>query len=365
MEIKAKSFLARKVLRLIQGGDVGWFRIATAIINRAVSLRSEIRCWLAPEILLLLSMTRITGAPTLSRLLGAWKEVKRYLNWNEEDILVKPDLSIDKLEALITNNKQELTGQMKRARRWWRKLGWNRAGDFMKEGDLMQVTEQELWRLGIFLEEEDWVALQNTLAEFSKLRSSEVKLQHTQGWAWIGIDHRGSPWELDLRILQKKLYEGWLQKTAPPDSANQTCGLRAEIWKKLWNCPVSFRVKAEIWRYAHEGFFTNMRAWKIRVREWDCTCCDEAETIPTIWRERNAKVFEGKRTEEPVRVLVRRSIQEVLARFTQSEAASVNKERASSTLEEWYRSETGNSSAGSHCKTREDRSAVSAEDAIE
>ncbi|KAL3697231.1 hypothetical protein R1sor_011307 [Riccia sorocarpa] len=400
MEVKVKSFLARKVMRIIDGDDVGWIRLANAIITRAASFRVPIRNWRPPEILLLNPITRITGAPTLSRLLGAWKEVKTHLGRNKEDITVSPDLSIDKLEAILAYNNQQLLGVLKRARKWWRKLKWTRAADFMSEGDLMEITEQELRQSGVFLDEENRILLQNTLEEFNKLRRSEGDIQHSPGWEWRGTEYRGNPWHLDRRTIQKTLYGSWLQKNAPPDSVNHSFGLGAAIWRKLWSSATNFRVKTEIWRYAHEGFFTNMRAWKMGVRDWDCTWCGEPETvehmiwlcrrlkpralriqefcqtrerqleinwsfltcietailqahtntaaltllsywIPNIWSERNSMLFEGVRTEVPVRVIIRRSTQEVLASAQTSEAATANRTQSINSLEEWYRRETG------------------------
>ncbi|KAL3685297.1 hypothetical protein R1sor_003319 [Riccia sorocarpa] len=62
--------------------------------------------------------------------------------------------------------------------------------------------------------------------------------------------------------------------------------------------------------------------------------------IPTIWNERNRMVFEGKRTETPMRVVIRRSIQELSAMDPRSEAAEGTREVVVSTLERWQQIET-------------------------
>ncbi|KAL3693095.1 hypothetical protein R1sor_006746 [Riccia sorocarpa] len=141
------------------------------------------------------------------------------------------------MEAMLRIRSSSQATDFRKAKRWWQKIGWTRADDFMQEGDLMRIAESKLWAAGVFLEERDRITLQNTLM------------------AEVNVNAAG------LILLA--------------------------IW------------------------------------------------IPTVWEERNKKTFEGKRLETPVRVLIRKAIQELSSPKPLSEQSKKTREESLTKLEEW------------------------------
>ncbi|KAL3699498.1 hypothetical protein R1sor_017520 [Riccia sorocarpa] len=331
LEVKTKSFLVPKILRLVKGEDVGWMRAATAILTIAANLRPGMSSWKVPEILLLGTFTRVKGAPILSRLTSTWQDIRKHLNWVGELISLVPSLQVDRVEAFLAMINEELAPTLKKAQKWWRKLGWTQASDFIRHENLMYTAETQLRNLGIFLEEPDRVTLQNALLEFGKVTQSGEEIQNIQGWRWADIEYSGSPWEADRSVIQKCLYSDWMRKNDHLQTERlheRKMKIQQMLPRPGINTGADTSSFLALLMEAIHSARVNV-AYIVFLSFW----------IPTVWHERNKRVFEGKRIDTPVRVVLRRSIQELTATKPQSEEAETTRTMAITTLETWRQAE--------------------------
>ncbi|KAL3699343.1 hypothetical protein R1sor_017365 [Riccia sorocarpa] len=102
LQIKMDAHLASNALRVLKEGDTAsnWARIAHAIIRKHVSNGPK-SGWSTQEVMLLSTGIRITGAPTLTRILSAWFRVKRYLHLESKELEIPLTLTYSQLETML------------------------------------------------------------------------------------------------------------------------------------------------------------------------------------------------------------------------------------------------------------------------
>ncbi|KAL3692060.1 hypothetical protein R1sor_005711 [Riccia sorocarpa] len=331
------SQLASKCIRILkqEPGPVNWIRLATAIMQKHNTGKDQ-SSWTLQDCLLLSPCSRVKHAPVFSQILASWSEVRPYLTIPENTLEIPRDVSLLKLERLLTASGYNLEGHITKWRKWCRKLNWKATADLINDHGGWKHMEDELREMYIFPKK------------------------------WI----RG-------RYVTLK-----------------------QDWKKLWGAASSLRNKLEIWRYANHGFFTNSRALSMGVDSGICKACDlhvetcehlswncprlrsrknqlirlmnEVSThrgpdfdslgeflstymsLPTcatlsiqlaatwireVWKERNKLQFQGTRSTTPFPVVLTFALQEIRARHSTESSTEISRRAGldAQTLDTWIR----------------------------
>ncbi|KAL2630927.1 hypothetical protein R1flu_015613 [Riccia fluitans] len=274
---------------------------------------AEMKDWSIPEILLLGPKIRVKEAQTLSRILDAWYVTRKELVWTGAEIHVPNDTPMRKVEAVLIRLGGIEADDLKKARRWWKKLHWETIGDWSRLGDLEQEAEKELWRTGVFLEEHDRITLHRILAALRRIKPQNSEMQKLKGWKWAKIPDCVNVWEISRRQIQDLFLVEWLRKKRNQNRRLERNYLDKREWKLLWESKAGHRAKLEIWKTCHEGYFTNHRAAKMGVREDTCAWCN-SQPETAVWHERNKHIFEGKRMLTPLRLIMGRALRSLRAR---------------------------------------------------
>ncbi|KAL2644223.1 hypothetical protein R1flu_011810 [Riccia fluitans] len=144
--------------------------------------------WSIPEILLLGPKIRVKEAQTLSRILDAWYSIRRELVWTGSDIHAPNDTPMRKVEAMLLKMGGFEAEVLKKVRRWWKKLHWEKIGDWSLCEDLENEVERELWCKGVFLEEPDRIILHRILYALSRYKPQTARYSSYK--AGVGSKHR-------------------------------------------------------------------------------------------------------------------------------------------------------------------------------
>ncbi|KAL3692856.1 hypothetical protein R1sor_006507 [Riccia sorocarpa] len=190
-----------------------------------------------------------------------------------EKIRVLNEYPVSKIESVILRVNPECRTALVKARRWWRKLQWEKADDFTRRRSLVEDMERELWAHGVFLEEIDRIHLHNILEIFSRLQSTGEIEGTYANWRWTDQEPDIELWMVKRPVLQQLMLTDWIQKRRRQKP--QLFRLEAEktLWKRLWESVAPSRTKMDTWKLMHEGYFTNLRAEKMGVRDALCEWC--------------------------------------------------------------------------------------------
>ncbi|KAL3685574.1 hypothetical protein R1sor_003596 [Riccia sorocarpa] len=93
----------RLIGRILEGGSAEWIQLARSFILRTLrkgSYQRECSQWTVHESLVFLSLTRIDGSPTLSRIVGSWYKMRKQLRWKSEEGELDRSMSILQIKVL-------------------------------------------------------------------------------------------------------------------------------------------------------------------------------------------------------------------------------------------------------------------------
>ncbi|KAL3701396.1 hypothetical protein R1sor_019418 [Riccia sorocarpa] len=343
---KAAAMHIKCILRIVKGEETEWAQLARSLILRTMregSYQRE-RCqWAVEDLLLVSSIQRIKGSPTLSRMLRIWNRVKKGLAVKGEYLQ-----AILALRKAGINNIQEGGCVHERGESWLIRL---RVQGIFPEEHIQ----------GRILELENWARLKGT---------PQLKLVETGGWKWRD-GTTGFTWNCGVRgwmtqICKRQNFDAELDRRWKTRSEQGEWGHR---WNRLWNGRFTYRKQIWLWRLLQRGYFTGSRAAEMGVSTGFCDRCilqmediehvfwhcrvvrqrreglRELNIIPqqsstllywiddtlqkakcntayinlltnyleAVWRERNQRIFHGQVSRTPISGLLKRMYQDMEA----------------------------------------------------
>ncbi|KAL3695340.1 hypothetical protein R1sor_009416 [Riccia sorocarpa] len=302
LEVKMQSFMVMKVIRVLKQSSEGWLRLMEAMLKKHTEGSMEFRGWTVQELLLLGKKFRIRGAITLTRILSSWFNFRKHVRWRGAEIRVPSDLTLSKLEAFL-----EITGEgqirlLRAARKWFRKLKWKKVEDFLRIGDVVENTEQELWKEGLFLEEQDRITLREVVLLLGGVKLMDGSIEQATGWNWANLPMLETGWAIQRRQVQQLMLSEWQTRPKIQSAINGCAHIDQQQWKDLWECTATSKTKLEIWKWK------DCIAIAIRNARTDIAGIELiAAWCQETWSERNKFVFENKTRETPLRVILNRA----------------------------------------------------------
>ncbi|KAL3679844.1 hypothetical protein R1sor_022800 [Riccia sorocarpa] len=146
MPTRMTSQLAAKAIRSLKHdtSKSNWQRLARAILTKHLSkgIRKD---WTFQEILLLAKGIRINKAPSLTRILSNWFNMRKLLLTDGRNLEFPQGLQYGKVECILAEADNIAPQQLKIVRKWARRLGWKTIDDMQKDDGTWRSLNEELF----------------------------------------------------------------------------------------------------------------------------------------------------------------------------------------------------------------------------
>ncbi|KAL3676486.1 hypothetical protein R1sor_026434 [Riccia sorocarpa] len=261
----AEGFLLRSVVKILNGEDKDWVRLADRIIRHTLqksSRTNEVKRWTTAQILLGLNAFATPDSPTLNRMLKAWFRAKKKLLWIPQAGPFPSNSPLSFYIQMLTNAGAITAEEAKLIRRNAKVARITNYSHIMREG------EMERLRLIVVTNRRQNTTTQTTainkfMEAFPIQEASQIEWQQAAGWSWTQDQPQGkSAWGKKTAFWRHILYNGKTEdKKLTPSWGIPEGQLTWEArWSLLWKEDATPRTKIRLWRFLRRGYFTNSKA---------------------------------------------------------------------------------------------------------
>ncbi|KAL3699367.1 hypothetical protein R1sor_017389 [Riccia sorocarpa] len=306
--LKKQALKLGQMARILEGERNDWTQMLRYFLSSAMSRqtsRREYRTWTVEEGLLLLPSIPTGGSTTTKHLIKGWEKARGSLKLDTKQLSLPGTLSMIQLSLLLNKYGGGCKYNERIVMQVLKRLGIITLGDIQAQRGRWKLLLAEIitYRLPVTLEQA--AEINRFQIWLGKVTLGSHSLQGSPSWRWSGSEDAWKGWPQPTKFWSKLLLKPkepddmsgrWPANTGFLDWKDR--------WKLLWEKGDTTRCKLWVRRTIRKGIFTGSRAQKMQVSQDLCKRCNTAQetishmfwscpVVRQIWDELRRRTWEA------------------------------------------------------------------------